>query len=74
LYAKHQIKGETIAKVFGKVDTFWTYQKPKPDEASKDHVILHSAAARVHHPLARKNPNIVPLPSIWHMLTASALD
>jgi hypothetical protein len=21
-----QIKGETIAKVFGKVDTFWTYQ------------------------------------------------
>jgi hypothetical protein len=21
-----QIRGETIAKVFGKVDTFWTYQ------------------------------------------------
>jgi hypothetical protein len=23
---KTQIRGETIAKVFGKVDTFWTYQ------------------------------------------------
>jgi hypothetical protein len=23
-----QIRGETIAKVFGKVDTFWTYQLP----------------------------------------------
>jgi hypothetical protein len=23
-----QIRGETIAKVFGKVDTFWTYQFP----------------------------------------------
>jgi hypothetical protein len=22
-----QIRGETIAKVFGKVDTFWTYQR-----------------------------------------------
>jgi hypothetical protein len=25
-----QIRGETIAKVFGKVDTFWTYQHPTP--------------------------------------------
>jgi hypothetical protein len=24
-----QIRGETIAKVFGKVDTFWTYQVPE---------------------------------------------
>jgi hypothetical protein len=23
-----QIRGETIAEVFGKVDTFWTYQLP----------------------------------------------
>jgi hypothetical protein len=23
-----QIRGETTAKVFGKVDTFWTYQLP----------------------------------------------
>jgi hypothetical protein len=25
-----QIRGETIAKVFGKVDTFWTYQLSTP--------------------------------------------
>jgi hypothetical protein len=25
-----QIRGETTAKVFGKVDTFWTYQDPAP--------------------------------------------
>jgi hypothetical protein len=24
-----QIRGETIAKVFEKVDTFWTYQLPQ---------------------------------------------
>jgi hypothetical protein len=24
-----QIRGETTAKVFGKVDTFWTYQLPQ---------------------------------------------
>jgi hypothetical protein len=29
LYSKHKIRGKTIAKGFGKVDTFWTYQ-PAP--------------------------------------------
>jgi hypothetical protein len=30
-----QIRGETIAKVFGKVDTFWTYQVPVVQSANR---------------------------------------
>jgi hypothetical protein len=33
-----QIRGETIAKVFGKVDTFWTYQSSMAPKASKARV------------------------------------
>jgi hypothetical protein len=31
-----QIRGETLAKVFGKVDTFWTYQGPIQKEYGQE--------------------------------------
>jgi hypothetical protein len=39
-----QIRGETTAKVFGKVDTFWTYQQASAslEEARRSSVSLFS--------------------------------
>jgi hypothetical protein len=44
-----QIRGETIAKVFGKVDTFWTYQISMGEAAnlgSGDNFYLTACLAR----------------------------
>jgi hypothetical protein len=43
-----QIRGETIAKVFGKVDTFWMYQPPPTPAPLHPHTRIKSGIVQRH--------------------------
>jgi hypothetical protein len=65
-----QIRGETIAKVFGKVDTFWTYQYGKALALVFPYLILAMSSAK-NLSVTMSNPK--RFPPLKHSLLHTSL-